>query len=290
MAERYASSLDQGAANAATAVGRGVSNVVGDANAAKAVAIAAAVNARAEAATAALAARGKDYCKVVKKCWDVFASFFARYAVLVFLCSLLAFCLAAGLLSFTVTHSDFEKGGFGPTYTIWREFLTSFVIIATIFSWHAIFLRHQTVLKVMGSVITYSSAALFVVASFDQDFITTYCTNNTLCISISSLNSTTIVNYNPYSPGNISAAPAIDYFCVLFWLIAGLILRKRGEIIADEIKEAQTKADLYSEMQAAAALPNPGEVEAQAGAYTGASQPTWGASQPNQPNQPGQTF
>jgi hypothetical protein len=284
MAERYAESLDQGASKAANAMGRGVTTVVGDANAAKAIAIASAVNARAEAATAALAARGTDYCRVVKKCWDIFATFFARHSILVFVCSLLAFCLACGLMSVTVTHDNFEKGGFGPTYTLWREFLNSFVIIATIFSWHAIFLRHQTVLKVMGSIITYSAAALFVVASFDKDFVDTYCVNNTLCISISAINATTVINWNPFTPGNISAVPVLDYFCVLFWLIAGLILHKRGEIISDELKEAQTKAELYSEMQAAAAFP-PGEVEAQAGAppgaYTGASLPS---------NQPGQTF
>ena len=260
-------------ANAAAALGRGVSSVVGSGNADKAVAIAAAINAKAEAAAAAAASRGKDYCKLLNHVIDLVAEFFARSAVFVFVLSLLAFCLSAGLLSFTENNKDFHNGGFPRANTRWRQALTILVLLASLLSFHAIFLRHHNVLNVMGLFVKVCACCLFVVASFDQDYVTDYCLHNDLCVfNVGSGNSTkTVYDWDPASLNSLEAGPAIDYITVFFWLISGLVVAKRGDMIKKEIQDAELQSKMYNEMQASAtAYPPPTEAYP---SYTGATMP-----------------
>ena len=135
-----------------------------------------------------------------------------------------------------------------PTHTSWRQAVTITVLLSSLLSFHAIFLRHQSVMLLMGPLIWYCAIATFVIASYDADAVQSYCNRGACDPEIIDVNGTPVY-LNPLTPGNLSPAPGLDYVCVIFWGIAGLLLNKRGLIISEEIKEAELKLSLYQDMQ-----------------------------------------
>jgi hypothetical protein len=132
--------------------------------------------------------------------------------------------------------------------------------MGSLLSFHAIFMRHQTPMQTMGPLIWYCAIAMFVVASYDQEAVNAYCQVRIANGKQFNPCDTTVIDpasgqpeyFNPLHAGNLAPAPALGYVCVFFWAVAGLILSKRGQLIADEIKEAELKAQVYQDLQAQA--------------------------------------
>lgn len=137
---------DKLANSAASAVTGGMSKVahtvVGEQGTAQAVALVSDINRRAEEAAQIAHDAGHDNFKRLRGCFLMITGVFARYSAVAFLCTITPFGLAVGLLLYT----EQNKGLFGATHTMWREALCSIAITACMLSWHAIFLRHQSVL------------------------------------------------------------------------------------------------------------------------------------------------
>jgi hypothetical protein len=154
-----------------------------------------------------------------------------------------------------------------PAHTAWRRAVTSIVIVASLLSFHSIFLRYHILMQSMGSLIWYSAVVTFIILTFDAEAVEVYC-RGAFC----NINNTTAnglpTHLDPLTPGNLAPAPGLDFVCLLFWGISGLALSKRGRIIQEEIKEAEQKAANYQEManttaSAQAAGAPSGDVEAQ---------------------------
>ena len=137
---------DKVANMAASAVTGGMSKmahtVVGEQGTAQAVALVGDINRRAEEAAQLAHDAGRDNFKRLRGCFLAITGIFARYSAVAFLCTITPFALAVALLLYT----EQNKGLFGYTHTTWREALCSIAITACLLSWHAIFLRHQSVL------------------------------------------------------------------------------------------------------------------------------------------------
>jgi len=137
---------DKVANMAASAVTGGMSKmahtVVGEQGTAQAVALVSDINRRAEEAAQLAHDAGHDNFKRLRGCFLAITGIFARYSAVAFLCTITPFALAVALLLYT----EQNKGLFGYTHTTWREALCSIAITACLLSWHAIFLRHQSVL------------------------------------------------------------------------------------------------------------------------------------------------
>jgi len=137
---------DKAANAAASAVTGGVSKlahtVVGEQGTQQAVALVSDINRRAEEAAQLAHDAGHDNFKRLRGCFLAITGIFARYSAVAFLCTITPFALAVALLLYT----EQNKGLFGYTHTTWREALCSIAITACLLSWHAIFLRHQSVL------------------------------------------------------------------------------------------------------------------------------------------------
>jgi hypothetical protein len=137
---------DKAANAAAAAVTGGMSKmahtVVGEQGTAQAVALVSDINQRAEQAAELAHKAGHDNFKRLRGCFLAITGIFARYSAVAFLCTIAPFGLAVALLLYT----EQNKGLFGATHTTWREALCSIAICACLLSWHAIFLRHQSVL------------------------------------------------------------------------------------------------------------------------------------------------
>lgn len=136
---------NQAATTITGGLGRVANTVVGEQGTAQAVALVTDLNRRAEDAAALAHAAGHDNFKRLRGCFLAITGIFARYSAVAFLCSIPPFALAVALLLYTEQNKN-PLLGFGPTHTTWREALCSIAIAATLLSWHAIFLRHQTVL------------------------------------------------------------------------------------------------------------------------------------------------
>ena len=208
-----------------------------------------AANAQAERVAALAHAKGRDYCRIVRAVFHAVTGVFASRAWLTFLISLFPFCFAAGLLAWTEQNKD-PLLGMGATHTAWRRAVTIVTILAVMLCWHAIFLRHQTVLVLMGKLLTWCSVALFVIASFDNEAATSYC-----ALAPQRCEATS-ANYNPSRVGNLVVAPVLDYICCLIWILAAGVIHHRGNIIQKGIDAAAAEAKHAEEqMQYEAAHP-----------------------------------
>lgn len=209
-------------------------------HAVRAVAAVAQANTQAERIASAAHARGKDYFQVLRKFASRVTGAFANNAILCFIVAIFPFSFAAGLLGYTVNNSD-PKTGFGETHTTWREAVCAIVICASLLSYYAIFLKHQTVLLLMGTFIKWCGIAIFVVAGFDYEAASTYCTADPLrCTSANA------ANWNPTAVGNLMVAPYLDYACVVIWLFAGGVIRHRGQVIQAAITAQAASSTLAS--------------------------------------------
>jgi hypothetical protein len=255
------------AAAAAGAASAGSRAVLGEQGSAKAVELATTLNSRAEAAASLAHKAGHDNFKRLRGCFLAIVGIFARYAAVTFLCTLTPFCFACGLLYYTEQHKD-PILGFGPTHTMWRQWLCSIVIVACVLSWHAIFMRHQNMLAFTGMLMKYCSIAIFVVASYDLEAATTFCSSDPWKCDTSNP-----AAVNPLSVGNLFPAPYLDIACVFskyaieplpptrpppnnifspstVWIFSGGIVSARGDIITAEIAQAEREVKLLQELGA----------------------------------------
>jgi len=104
----------------------------------------------------------------------------------------------------------------------------------------------------MGSLLKYSSIAMFVCASYDMEAATTFCLNPATPSCNYAINPAA---YNPTIQGNLYPAPYMDYCCVVIWLFAGGILSARGEIIQAEIANAEREAALLRDLATTGGAP-----------------------------------
>jgi hypothetical protein len=110
----------------------------------------------------------------------------------------------------------------------------------------------------MGPLIWYCAICTFVIASYDQEAATNYCVIAACDVKVIDENGQPL-HYNPMTPGNLYPAPVLDYFCCFFWIINGLILSKRGQIILQEINDAEKTAKDISEFAASVQAGDVGE-------------------------------
>ena len=175
---------------------------------------------------------------------------------------------------------DLSFTGFGPVHTAWRQTLTAFVIIASLLSWHAIFLRHSTMLLLMGSITKcgapatlllfpaarprsseppspldrYAAFAVFVVASFDAEVAASFCTDDPDRCRLGSASNPGLSDPNILIRA-LWPMPYLDYTCAAIWLFVGQVIYQRGEQI-DKIYEQQKRdAVLLRELAASSAAP-----------------------------------
>lgn len=200
-------------------------------HAVRAVAAVTQANAKAEQIASAAHSRGKDYFTVLRKFASRATGAFANNAIVCFIVAIFPFSFAAGLLAYTVNNSD-PMTGFPETHTTWREWICAGVIIASLLSFYAIFLKHQTVLLLTGTLIKWCGVATFVVASFDKEAADSYCLVPTRCTAGNS------AYWNPTAVGNLEVAPYLDYTCVVIWLFTGGVIRHRGQVIQAAITAA----------------------------------------------------
>ena len=106
----------------------------------------------------------------------------------------------------------------------------------------------------MGSLLQYSSIAIFVVASYDMEAAQTFCQDPATPSCNTALNPNA---YDPRVAGNLYPAPYMDYFCVIIWLFAGGIVSARGEIIQAEIQAKEREAALLKDLASSAERPSP---------------------------------
>lgn len=104
----------------------------------------------------------------------------------------------------------------------------------------------------MGSLLKYSSIAIFVVASYDMEAAQTFCQDPATPSCNTALNPNA---YDPRVAGNLYPAPYMDYFCVIIWLFAGGIVSARGEIIQAEIQAKEREAALLKDLASAGGAP-----------------------------------